>query len=122
MLKFQKTLKQLNLSRSVPPTGMSWLMKGLIRNIALNSLNLSGIQMGNYGAHLIGEALKQNNSLRTLNLSDCKIEREGFGFLVAAIKENSKSTELKSIILKDNNIDRDLLDKLERLLQLISVR
>lgn len=69
----------------------------------------------------MGETLKSNCTLRLLNLTDCGIEKEGVAALVAGIKANP-GVELHNLILKDNPLPPEVIDKMDKLLNLLASR
>eukprot|EP00294_Goniomonas_avonlea_P007844 CAMPEP_0114561752 /NCGR_PEP_ID=MMETSP0114-20121206/12168_1 /TAXON_ID=31324 /ORGANISM="Goniomonas sp, Strain m" /LENGTH=731 /DNA_ID=CAMNT_0001747401 /DNA_START=118 /DNA_END=2313 /DNA_ORIENTATION=+ len=81
----------LNLSgrNSISPTGAGALGQGLsMMSCGLQSLNLSGNNVGNNGAQYLSNGLKQNRSLTELKLSNCNIFDEGIAELGKGIRKH----------------------------------
>ena len=83
MLKSNKTLREIDLSynalgqyrrRDTYQKGLTALCNGLKMNSRVANLNLSGNLLGNRGAILVAEVLRNNKTLVTLELERNEIE------------------------------------------------
>lgn len=94
------------------------IMKGLMKNITLKNLILSGLE--NQDCIILGEFLLRNNSLKTLDLTYNNFQDSGFKIIVEALKLNqtleslSIGTKMKECeLLKDLFINNQTLRKIK---------
>ena len=104
-LSVNTELTHLNLSgNEIGEYGAQLLSKALSVNTKLTHLNLSGNQIGKSGAQLLSNALSVNTELTHLNLSGNQIGKSGAQFLSDALFYNTTLTHLN---LDDNLVGPD---------------
>ena len=104
-LKCNKTLTWLYLSFiDISGAGAAALGECLKYNTSLTKLNLDGNGIGEDGAAALGECLKFNTSLTKLNLDGNGIGEDGAAALGECLKYNTSLTKLN---LDENGIDDD---------------
>ena len=110
MLKSNKTLREIDLSynalgqyrrRDTYQKGLTALCNGLKMNSRVANVNLSGNLLGNRGAILVAEVLRNNKTLVTLELERNEIEMLGLRTLADAAKSHPM---LNSLNLVGNTI------------------
>jgi len=89
------------------------LAEALKVNTSLEELDFNHSKIGNKGARALADALKVNTTLKELDLSVNQIGNKGARALAEALKVN---TGLKVLQLWSIEIDRKLLDEIEKLL------
>ena len=104
-LSVNTELTHLNLSgNEIGEYGAQLLSEALSVNVKLTHLNLSGNQIGKSGAQLLSNALLVNTELTHLNLSGNQIGKSGAQFLSDALFYNTTLTHLN---LDDNLVGPD---------------
>jgi len=86
----------------------------LVTNAALETLDLTGNNIGDAGAEMLAVVLERNTALKELKLESNGIGSEGAAKLATALETNSALTTLD---LKDNNIGDDGVSKLATALE-----
>ena len=85
-------LEELNLSDCRLGAYLSVLINTLAATTTLKSLDISGNEMGNFGARILSKALQVNVSLRSVSIDNNHIGADGFVDLATSIKMNHTLT------------------------------
>uniref|UniRef100_A0A8R1DP24 Carm_PH domain-containing protein n=1 Tax=Caenorhabditis japonica TaxID=281687 RepID=A0A8R1DP24_CAEJA len=85
-------LEELNLSDCRLGAYLSVLLNTLGATVTLKSLDISGNEIGNFGARILSKALQVNVSLRSVTIDNNHIGADGFVDLATSMKMNHTLT------------------------------
>ncbi|EFP10191.1 CRE-CRML-1 protein [Caenorhabditis remanei] len=85
-------LEELNLSEARLGAYLSVLLNTLGATTTLKSLDISGNEIGNFGARILSKALQVNVSLRSVSIDNNHIGADGFVDLATSMKMNHTLT------------------------------
>lgn len=92
-------LEELNLSECRLGAYLSVLLNTLGATTTLKSLDISGNEIGNFGARILSKALQVNVSLRSVSIDNNHIGADGFVDLATSMKMNHTLTHFPYPVL-----------------------
>jgi hypothetical protein len=105
-----------------PETNLSKLMEALKINKTLQSLTITGFDLGNWElVRPISSMLSENTTIRELDLSNNRITTSGFINLMYGL-EQAEESSLRSLILIDNKINEAEWESLHPIEKMINLK
>ncbi len=106
MLRFNMSLRKLDLSKCNLRNGVKYVLKSLKRNCTLRKLNISNNNIKDKVGKILEDALNKNKTLLSLKLKDNNIKKKCWNRFNKIASPNSR---LKSLTMLSDYIDPDMI-------------